>query len=34
MSKKDSKFTKEENRFINNISDILYDKEKVVEYIA
>ena len=34
MSKKDQKFTKEENRFIDNISDILYDKEKVIEYIA
>jgi hypothetical protein len=34
MSKKDLKFTKEENRFIDNISDILYDKEKVIEYIA
>lgn len=34
MSKKDLKFTKEENRFIDNISDILYDKEKVTEYIA
>ena len=34
MSKKDLKFTKEENRFIDDISDILYEKEKVVEYIA
>lgn len=34
MSKKDLKFTKEENRFIDNISNILYNKEKVMEYIA